>query len=653
MIDNPEQGDRKSRKMAVRSSAVGCVPTIEAPSNRDELLRLAVQVGSIGIYETDFEQNRTRFSPELCVILGLQIGTELDYADASRLVDERDRAAVNALMEQARNASDEGTWNCIHRIMRPDGNVRWISVNGRRYYRDTPTGRQPVRAIGTVVDVTHLKEAEDALRQSELRLRLALDAAQMGTFEGDIAGTEATIDAQEARLLGLPEETRIVSTDELRARIPLGDLRVSDAKRERLERHAEAYHHEFRFRMPDGSERWLSAYAAIRAGRIFGVNFDVTPRKLAEIALRESETRLQIATSGAALGVFERDLKTDRTVWVNDRMYEIFGRTRADGSLTRQQFVEDYLHPDDVSAFEAALKDAIHTGGQLRAICRIYQKSGVQRWLQIDGKYEYWDTGEPSRLVGVVADITERKALEQEARELSERLIVLQEEERQRITQELHDSTAQQLVAASLNLMTLRTKVDPGSAAAVLCDEVEASMQTALKELRTFSYLMHPLALQADGLRLTIRQYLDGYVEHAGLTVRFRSNPKFDELPLEMQRTLFRIVQEALANVHRHASASHVSVELRCIAGQLHLMVSDNGHGIRSEVQERSQLHPGIGLLGIRTRARRFGGDLRVRTGTRGTSLHVAMPSQQARHRDFKWSALPVLKSFDAPLSQR
>ena len=182
----------------------------------------------------------------------------------------------------------------------------------------------------------------------------------MGTFEGDIAGTEATIDAQEARLLGLPEETRVVSTDELRARIPLGDLQVSDAKRERLERHGEAYHHEFRISMPDGSVRWLSAYAAIRAGRIFGVNFDVTPRKLAEIALGESETRLQIATSGAALGVFERDIKADRTVWVNDRMYEIFGRTRADGSLTRQQFVEDYLHPDDVDAFEAALKDAIH-----------------------------------------------------------------------------------------------------------------------------------------------------------------------------------------------------------------------------------------------------------------------------------------------------
>ena len=287
----------------------------------------------------------------------------MTYAEASQLFDERDRAAVNASLEAARDSADEGEWSGVHRVLRADGTVRWVSITGRRYYRDTTNGRQPIRSIGTVIDVTQLKEAEDALRQSELRLRLALDAAQMGTFEVDIAGSEAIIDAQEARLLGLPEETRVVSTDELRARVALDDLRASDAKKERLQRHHEAYHHEFRFRMPDGSERWLSAYAAIRAGRIFGVNFDVTERKRAEAALRESEARLQIATSGAALGVFERDVKTNRTVWVNDRMYEIFGRTREDGSLTKQQFVGDFLHPDDAYAFEAALQEALRTGG--------------------------------------------------------------------------------------------------------------------------------------------------------------------------------------------------------------------------------------------------------------------------------------------------
>jgi PAS domain S-box-containing protein len=478
------------------------------------------------------------------------------------------------------------------------------------------------------------RKTEAALSQSELRLRFALEAAQMGTFEADIAGSEAIIDAQEAHLLGLPGETRVVSIDELRARIPFEDLQASDAKKDRLEQHEEAYHHEFRFQMPDGSERWLSAYAAIREGRIFGVNFDVTERKRAEAALRESETRLRIAVSGAALGIFERDDKTGRTVWMNDRMYEIFGRSRADGALSRQQFIEEYLHPDDAPPLEEALNHAMRTGRNLHTICRIRWKDGSQRWLQMDGTYELAATGEPLRLVGVVADITERKTLEQEAKGHSERLVMLQEEERQRIAQELHDSTAQHLVAASLNLMNLRSKVAVGSDAARLCDEVEASMQETLKELRTFSYLMHPPALHADGLHSTIRQYLAGYAERSGLSVKLRSTPMVDKLPFQMQRSLFRVAQEAVANVQRHASASHVSVDLRWINDRLHLIVTDDGHGVRAiSEQEGSPPREGLGISGIKARAHQFGGDFKMRTGPHGTTIHVATSVDRAHGR--------------------
>jgi PAS domain S-box-containing protein len=619
---------------ARRETAVARARTVWAPNESDELLRLAVQVGGIGIYETDFEQDRTRFSPELCVILGLPAGTELSYAEASRLFHVHDRAAVTASVEAARTSADEGKWTGVHRIVRPDGTVRWVSIHGRRHYRDTALGRQAVRSVGTVIDITHLKEAEAELHQSELRLRLALEAAQMGTFEADTAGSEAIIDAQEAHLLGLPAETRVVSTDELRARIPIEDLQASDAKLGRLQQQGEAYQHEFRLRMPDGSERWLSGHAAIRSNRIFGVNFDVTERKRAEMALRESETRLRIATSGAALGVFERDIKSNRTVWVNDRMYEIFGRSHADGSLSRQQFVDDYLHPDDAYAFEEALQDAMRAGGNFHAVCRIRRKSEL-RWLQIDGKCEFADTGEPLRLVGVVADITERITLEQEAEELSGRLINLQEEERQRIAQELHDSTAQHLVAANLNLMSLRSKGGSDTEDVALWDEVEASMQEALKELRTFSYLMQPPTLHADGLRSTIRQYIDGYANRSGLTVKFRSSPKVDKLPFGMQRSLLRIVQEALANVYRQASASRVSVDMRQIAGRLHLTITDNGRDQEgtSEQEGDTPFQPGVGIFGIRARVRQFGGDLKVQTGPHGTRIYAVVPVHHARRR--------------------
>ena len=427
----------KARVLGLRGVASLDVGTPSAsqiwgPGESHELLNLAIQVGGMGIFETDFESDRSRFSPELCAILGLPVGAEMTYAEATLLYHGPDRAAAIARAEAAVRSQDRGRWRSVHRVVRPDGAVRWISLEGRRTYRDTPQGPMSVRSIGTVIDVTHIIEAQEALRENERRLRFALDAARMGTFEVDLAATQAVIDAQEARLLGLPEDTRVVSVEKLRERVPFEDLEASDAKQKCLTERNEAYEHEFRLRLPDGSERWLSAYADVRSNRIFGVNFDVTDRRRAEIALRDSEARLRIAASGAALGIFEWHPLTDHAVWANDRIYEIFGRTHADGPVGKRQFVSDYLHPDDLNSFEAGLDNAFRTAGTLHAVCRIKCKDQIPRWVQIDAKFEAIADEEPRRLVGVIADITERKRLEEEKNELSARLINLQEEERQR-----------------------------------------------------------------------------------------------------------------------------------------------------------------------------------------------------------------------------
>jgi signal transduction histidine kinase len=256
-------------------------------------------------------------------------------------------------------------------------------------------------------------------------------------------------------------------------------------------------------------------------------------------------------------------------------------------------------------------------------------KSGLQRWLQFDGKYELTD-GEPTRLVGVIADITERKALQEEADELSERLINLQEEERQLIAQELHNSTVQHLVAADLHLVILRSK--GGACIAEVCDQVEASINEAAAELRTWSYLTHPPALGVGGLRSTIRKYVEGYADRSGITVKFSASAKIDRLPLQKQRALLRIVQEALGNVHRHAAASDVSVVLRRIAGRIHLTITDNGRGAKgmSKIEDGGTPRSGLGIFGIRTRARQLGGDLKMQSGPQGTRLHVVVPAADA-----------------------
>ena len=219
-----------------------------------------------------------------------------------------------------------------------------------------------------------------------------------------------------------------------------------------------------------------------------------------------------------------------------------------------------------------------------------------------------------------------RKDLERQADELSDRLTTLQEEERRRISQELHDSTVQHLVAASLNLMSLRAKSGKSSEDECRWNEVEASMEEALRELRTFSYLMHPPALRASGLIGVVRQYVNGFATRAKLDIRLRLSPTVDTMPLRMQRALLRIVQEALANVHRHASATRASVELRCIGGHVHLVITDNGHGLGESEQQSGAPLPGVGIRGIKARVYQFGGDLKLTTGPCGTRVHAAIP---------------------------
>ena len=400
---------------------------------------------------------------------------------------------------------------------------------------------------------------------------------------------------------------------------------------------------QYRLHHHDGTYHWIDDTGIPRFARngsflgYIGSCIDISPLKATEAALRESDSRLRLATSSAKLGVFERDIREDCTVWFNDRMYEIFGRSAQDGPLSKALFFREYLHPGDAQAFEAATTKAIETGSGLHTTCRIRLKTGEERWLQIDGTYELSDLGEPLRLIGVAADITERKMLEQRAADLSERLINVEEEERQRIAQELHDSTTQHLVAVNLNLATLRPKVGLTFDEVRRWNETEACLQEAQNEIRTFSYLMHPPALKADKLVASMEQFISGFSNRTGIDVRVRLSPHLDQLSFQMQRTLLRIAQEALANVHRHAAASRVHIGGRVIADRVHLIISDNGHGIQGKQEPGS----GRGIRGMQDRTYRWGGELRIGSGSKGTTVHATWPVRQHAGRFSARSAPP------------
>ena len=214
--------------------------------------------------------------------------------------------------------------------------------------------------------------------------------------------------------------------------------------------------------------------------------------------------------------------------------------------------------------------------------------------------------------------------------ELSGQLLALQEEERQRIARELHDSTAQHLVAANLGLANLEGTVSQIPAGRRALAEVEGLLTEALRELRVFTYLLHPPNLANDGLQATLRDFAEGFAGRTGLVARIRIPEEVDDLPPEFQRAILRVVQEALTNVHRHADASHVSVKARIRSGRLVVCIRDNGHGMVGPARPDGSIRLGVGVAGMRARLEQFGGSLRIRTGRGGTSVVAMVPVSAA-----------------------
>jgi two-component system, NarL family, sensor kinase len=247
------------------------------------------------------------------------------------------------------------------------------------------------------------------------------------------------------------------------------------------------------------------------------------------------------------------------------------------------------------------------------------------RWFQL--RAARFIAGENARVVVTYEDITDVISARAEIGELSERLLVLQEEERRRIAAELHDSTAQHLVAVGLNLMQVEALGLPPAGQRIL-EAVDRSLEEALKELRIFTYLLHPPGLETDGLAGTIQAFAEGFADRTGLNVTIRMTGAVDSLSSNRQRALFRIVQEGLANVHRHAKASRAVLSLSLTPDEAILCIGDDGRGMRvrrrDAVGAKSSL--GVGIPGMRIRLSQFGGSLRIRSNRRGTVVRAAVP---------------------------
>jgi signal transduction histidine kinase len=217
-------------------------------------------------------------------------------------------------------------------------------------------------------------------------------------------------------------------------------------------------------------------------------------------------------------------------------------------------------------------------------------------------------------------------------RELSARLLQLQDDERRRIARELHDSVGQMLAALNMNLSTVRADVERLAKTANALTDSENLVQQMSSEVRTISHLLHPPLLDEAGLASALRWYVDGFVLRSKIKVALDLPEDFGRLPRESETAIFRVVQECLTNIHRHSGSPIARIRLRQRDDHVSVEIEDKGKGIPPEKQKEmnSSGAPGVGIRGMRERLRQLGGALEFRSNGSGTLVTVELPLNES-----------------------
>jgi signal transduction histidine kinase len=213
-------------------------------------------------------------------------------------------------------------------------------------------------------------------------------------------------------------------------------------------------------------------------------------------------------------------------------------------------------------------------------------------------------------------------------RDLSARLLQLQDDERRRLARELHDSVGQLLAGLSMNLAAVRGDIDRLNKTAAALTDSEALVQEMSKEVRTISHLLHPPLLDEAGLESAIRWYVDGFVQRSKIAVDLDLPRELGRLPREMETAVFRVMQECLTNIHRHSGSPTARIRLRRHNGAVLVEIEDKGRGIPLEKREKISVNgtPGVGIRGMRERLRQLGGTLDINSTGAGTVVTARLP---------------------------
>jgi len=503
--------------------------------------------------------------------------------------------------------------------------------DGRKWYiRSYPIRNnrgQITRALEVTEDITELKQAEKALRKNEERFRTTFDNAAIGMALIANDGCFMKVNHTLCRILGYSEEELLGKTW-VEITNP-DDLPGCYDWLKRVKAGAQSSY-EKRFIHKLGHLVWIEVSSSLvrdSHGRIqyyISLFQDIMSRKQAEEALRESEGRYRNIFKNIQDVYYEVTL--DGTILeaspsIEDvslyKREEIIGKSLYDlyvDPKKRDEFLKEIIKNGKVTDYEALMID----------------KDKSQAHCSITAKLVRDNHEHPIKIIGSLRNITERKRAEEHINILTQILMRTQENERQRISRYLHDQTAQNLSALRLDCETLLDKQPSiDSEIRQKLFRISKALRGCIKEIRNLSYDLLPPALDEMGLVKTLFQYCDDFSKEHGITVDFHSAGIKDlRLDFDTEINLYRLVQEGLNNIKKHAKADHVTVRLVAAFPDIILRIKDNGKGFN--VQKRTsnlRKEKRMGIHSMKQRARLLRGKMEIQSKPmQGTKISITLP---------------------------
>ena len=500
-----------------------------------------------------------------------------------------------------------------------------------------------VKWIITGVDITDRKRIEAELSESRMRLELALDGSEGGLWDMEFKPQDSPnsipdniyLSPRLKGFIGYENEELPNSLEAWHRKILAEDLAIVNKKaKDHLSGNSELYEVQYRIRHKNGSIRWIFSRGRIKRNeqgnpiRWTGVDWDITLRKQAEEALHESEERLRTVMEKLPSGILV--LVDGRVDYANPAFCRLTGYSNEElhGNL-----VVDLIHPDDRERARNRISDLMNDGEEFLSEYNLMNRSGKSIPIEVYSRKIFY-YGKRA-LLSNIRDITERKIAEEaiskyhkQLQSLSSHLQSVREKEQASIAREIHDELGQELSTVLLHIGWLEEHGEGMKKSWM--DRLESTselVESTIKKVQRISSELRPSMLDHLGLFAAIEWQAKEFTKKTDIPCKVHIGNRKTKLNQEISITIFRIFQESLTNILRHARATEAKVSLTEKSGRLFLEISDNGVGITEEQKYNPE---SFGLLGIQERARALKGEYSIQgIPKKGTSLSINIPIEQ------------------------